>query len=93
MSYEEGLEEIMSMLNKIYNNEVWPEDFVKTVMIPLTKKVGTKNVKSKLYIACWQNIVTSTKPKNLKNREEEFSFKRGKGSGHNFRWKVSEEEK
>lgn len=39
-------EVIVAMCNKIYDKGIWPEDFAKTVIIPIPKKTCTKECES-----------------------------------------------
>lgn len=42
--FKEGIEEIIEIRNKIYDWDVWPDDIVKIVMIPISKKMATKKI-------------------------------------------------
>src|SRR6266576_1795586 len=39
---DRGIQEIVKLCNRIYTTGEWPKDFVRTVMIPIPKKQGTR---------------------------------------------------
>lgn len=85
----EGIKELTGMCNKIYNSGEWPEDFVKTIMIPIPKKSNTRRCgehrtislishAAKILLRIMNRRLTKIMEENVS--EEQFGFRKGKGT-------------
>ena len=85
----EGKKEILSLCNKIYNEDERPEEFTETVLLPIPKKNNGKKCKEFSTI----NLISRTVKfiliilnRRLHSKiedefeEEQFVFKKGKGT-------------
>ena len=69
----ESLKKLVDLCMELYNTGIWPEDFTKSVMIPIPKKANAVECSDydKLNIACIKNSVKMPK--------ESHSIKSGYG--------------
>ena len=86
---EEGLEEIVKLCNSIYIRGEWPKDFVKTVMIPIPKKQGTRKCQEYRTISLISHaakimlrVLNRRLVKKMEESmgEEQYGFRRGRGT-------------
>ena len=86
---EEGLAEIVHLCNKIYETGKWPDDFLKTIMIPIPKKTGTRKCsefRTVSLITHAAKIMLRVLNRRMKrimeenSGEEQFGFRSGKGT-------------
>jgi len=86
---EEGLNEITDLCNKIYETGIWPEDFVKTIIIPIPKKIGTikcSEFRTISLLSHASKILLRILNRRLKrimeedSGDEQFGFRSGRGT-------------
>jgi retron-type reverse transcriptase len=86
---EEGIGEIVKLCNRMYVRGEWPKDFMRTVMIPIPKKSGTRKCKehrtislichaAKIMLRILNRRLASKMKENI--GEEQFGFVRGRGT-------------
>ena len=86
---EEGMRILRDLCNEIYESGVWPEDFVRTVMIPLQKKKGTRKCEEHRTISVIAHVakillrVIDRRLRRIMEEvvgEDQFGFRRGMGT-------------
>ena len=87
----EGKKEILFLCNKIYNEDEWPEEFTDIVLLPIPKKNKAKKCKefrnislishtAKTILRIVNRRLRSKMEEELE--EEQFGFRKGKGTRH-----------
>jgi hypothetical protein len=86
---EEAIQEITMLCNKIYDSGVWPEDFLKSTLIPIPKKAGTTKCEEHRTIAIISHaakillrILNARVYGKVDQQigEEQFGFRKGRGT-------------
>src|SRR6266576_3275615 len=84
-----GIQEIVKLCNRIYTTVEWPKDFVRTVMIPIPKKQGTRKCEEYRTISLISHaakimlrILNRRLGRKMEENagEEQYGFRRGRGT-------------
>lgn len=80
---------ITNIINQIYDTGHWPEDLLKTILVPLPKKpkaIEAKDYRTISFICHLTKLITRIVIKRIENKieenigEDQFGFRKGKGT-------------
>lgn len=84
-----SMKRLTDLINNIYNTGIWPQDLLKTTLIPIPKKSNAKECKDHRTISCICHVtklITKILLKRIGGKieenmgEDQFGFRKGKGT-------------